>query len=252
VLDNPINISKHAGYDNQPYFHPTLSILYYASANEEERTDIKSYNIQTGETKLITNTSEREYSPTVTPDGNFISCIIQRDNGEQNLGKYPIGGGDPIILITDLVVGYHAWVTENMLIAFVLGEPHSLHLIDLKSKLDTILAESIGRSLHKIPHMNAMSFMQKSVSDLWEIRQLNPDTFEVRTITQTVDGRDHDSTWTPDGKILTSTDERIHLFDTGNNLSGWHSVQMPADFKKVITRMAVDPTGSKIAIVVRE
>jgi Tol biopolymer transport system component len=252
TLSNPVNISSQIGYDNQPFFHPTDPILYYSSANQEERTDIKSFNFQTGETIQITNTNEREYSPTVTPDGKFISCIIQRENGEQNLGKYPIDGGQPLILIDDLIVGYHAWVNDSQLVAFVLGQPNSLYLIDLKRNDDYVVARSISRSLHKIPKSKAMSFMQKSGSDLWQIKQLDPATKEVTTIAETMDGRDHDIAWMPDGKILASTDSRIHFFDTVHDRFGWRVVKLPYDFEKVITRLAVNPMGNKIALVVDE
>lgn len=93
-LSNPQNITNHAGYDNQPFFHPDKPLIYYSSARAEDKTDILEYNYTTKATRHITTTPEREYSPTVTPDKNFLSCIIQRDNGEQNLGKYPIEGGD--------------------------------------------------------------------------------------------------------------------------------------------------------------
>ncbi len=85
--------------------------MYYSSFDEDGRSDIKSHNLDSGETSNFTETSEREYSPTVTPDGKFVSCIIQRDNGAQYLGKFPIDVGVPVILIDDLIVGYHAWIT---------------------------------------------------------------------------------------------------------------------------------------------
>src|SRR5690606_9821643 len=97
TLSKPKNATNHPGYDNQPFFHTDKPILYYASFNEEGRADIKSYDYVTGETKFITQTNEREYSPTLTPDKKYLSCIIQRDNGEQNLGKYPVDGGEPIV-----------------------------------------------------------------------------------------------------------------------------------------------------------
>jgi hypothetical protein len=149
-------------------------------------------------------------------------------------------------------VGYHAWVNDSQLVAFVLGQPNSLYLIDLKRNDDYVVAKSISRSLHKIPKSKAMSFMQKSGSDLWQIKQLDPATKEVTTIAETMDGRDHDIAWMPDGKILASTDSRIHFFDTVHDRFGWRVVKLPYDFEKVITRLAVNPMGNKIALVVDE
>ena len=94
TLSNPKNITNHPGYDNQPGFNRDEPVVYYSSFNDEGRSDIKSYNYQTGVTTSVTTTNEREYSPTQTPDKNYISCIIQRDNGAQDLGKYPLTGGE--------------------------------------------------------------------------------------------------------------------------------------------------------------
>jgi hypothetical protein len=150
VLSNPKNITNQVGYDNQPSFHADQPLVYYSSFNAEGRSDIKNYNSRKDETKLFTQTAEREYSPTITPDKQFVSCIIQRDDGAQNLGKYPVGGGQATVLIDNLIVGYHAWVDQDRLLLFVLGEPQTLHLYNVKTKEDKVLAEKIGRSLHKI------------------------------------------------------------------------------------------------------
>src|ERR1044071_4091051 len=76
ILSNPKNITNHPGYDNQPSFHPELPFIYFSSFNEEQRSDIKRYSMKDGSTVNITTTTEREYSPTVTPDKQFLSCKI--------------------------------------------------------------------------------------------------------------------------------------------------------------------------------
>ena len=162
TISNPKNVTNHNGYDNQPSFHSDLPILYYSSFDDEGRADILSYNYKTGVTTAITKTSEREYSPTLTPDKSSLSCIIQRDDGAQNLGKYPVDGGEPSVIIDNMTVGYHAWADNSHLALFILGEPHTLHYLRLPTKEDTILAQNIGRSLHKIPGYRAISFIQKS------------------------------------------------------------------------------------------
>src|SRR5258708_5938867 len=119
-ISNPKNITNHKGYDNQPYFHPDLPLVYYASFNEEGRSDIKYYNYKTNETKSLTNTPEREYSPTLTLDKQFISCIIQRDSVTQDLGKYPVEGGEALTILNDMTVGYHVWADNSHLALFIL------------------------------------------------------------------------------------------------------------------------------------
>jgi Tol biopolymer transport system component len=247
TVDNPQNITSRQGYDNQPFFHPDKSVLYYTSANAEGKTDLVEYKEK--KSRSLTNTPEREYSPTVTPDKKFISCIIQRDDGAQNLGKYPIDGGEPIILINTLTVGYHAWINSDNLLLFVLGDTMTLHQYNLVSKKDVILTTKIGRSLHNIPKTSAMSFVHKVSDSEWVIKKINADG-SMETITTTLQGRE-DLTWTPDGKIIMSDGKKLFYYQPGQ-AGGWQEIEMPTMPDKAITRLAVNPKGDKIAIVISE
>jgi Tol biopolymer transport system component len=253
-VDNPKNITNHKGYDNQPFFHIDKNLIYYASFNDEGRSDIKFYNYKSGETKSLTQTQEREYSPTLTPDKEFVSCIIQRDNGAQDLGKYPVAGGEPTVIINSLIVGYHVWADNSHLGLFVLGqngEPHDLHYYRLPTKSDTIVAQNIGRSLHKIPNENAISFIHKISEKEWVIKKFNTVTREISVIATTLPGNE-DMCWTPDGKILMSGDSKIYWIDPKTDVV-WKEVKIdsPTPFKG-ISRITVNASGNKLAAVIAE
>jgi Tol biopolymer transport system component len=243
-LSNPKNITNRKGYDNQPSFHPDKPLVYYSSFNEQDRVDIKVFNFRNNKTELFTETPEREYSPTVTPDHKFISCIIQRDDEKQDLGKYPIKGGAPTILINNLTVGYHTWINTHSLALFVLGEPHTLRVFDLQTGKDSIITHGIGRSLHKIPNQNKFSFVDKS-SLHWTIKSFG--WGQIETITETLSGRE-DLAWTPDGKIIMSDGRQFFFYDT--QIKKWQMF-FASDLKSV-SRIAVSPDGKKIAFVVSE
>lgn len=253
TLTNPRNISQHPGYDNQPFFHPAQPTLYYSSFNENGRADLRSYSLETEQTRNFTQTDEREYSPTVTPDGQFLSCIIQRDNEAQDLGKFPLDGGPPIVLIDSLTIGYHAWINKNELLLFVLGDPMTLRHFNLQKGQSRVLAENIGRSLHRIPGQAKMSFVQKNENDKnWKIMSFDPASQQLATITATLPGQE-DLAWTPAGKLLMSNGEQVFLFDpsSGDNKT-WVPVSMPDSKLKGITRMAISPDGKRLAVVADE
>jgi len=252
VLSTPKNITNHVGYDNQPSFHADQPLIFYSSFNPDGRSDIKSYDYEKGETRSLTQTTEREYSPTLTPDKQFVSCIIQRDDGAQNLGKYPVGGGQPTVLIDNLIVGYHAWVDQDRLLLFVLGEPQTLHLYNVKTKEDKVLAEKIGRSLHSIPGQNAMSFVHKISDSEWIIKRLDGATSEITTLIKTLPGRE-DLCWTPQGRIIMSDGTRIYSIDPVKEKE-WSivSIESGSELLKGVTRMAINKEGNKLAIVVAE
>lgn len=249
-LSNPKNITNRTGYDNQPHFHPEKPLVYFSSADETGRTDIMVYNHETGQTKKLTNTSEREYSPTVTPDRKFISCIIQRDNGAQDLAKYPINGGEPVVIIDNLTIGYHAWIADDLLVLFVLGRPNTLRLYAISEKKDWVLAENIGRSLHRIPGTNDVSFIDKQGTQ-WLIKKYNHKTGSIETITPTLPNRE-DMAWTRDGKILMSDGADLYFIKSGKD-SLWGRVIIPTGMEiSGITRLAINASSSKIAVVVDE
>lgn len=252
TLSNPVNITNHKGYDNQPSFDAENSLVYYSSFSEEGRSDIKTYNYKKKETKSFTTTPEREYSPTLTPDKNFISCIIQRDNNAQDLGKYPIGGGAPDVIIDNLIVGYHAWTDNSHLILFVLGDPNSLHLYQLPTREDTVLANNIGRSLHKIPGERAFSFVHKISEKEWLIKKVDLATLKISTITATQPGHE-DIAWTTDGLLVTSDGEKIFVYQPGKD-STWREAEVKkgGELLKGVTRLAVSQGGDKLAVVVTE
>ena len=250
VLQNGNNVTGHPGYDNQPFFHPSRPWLLYSSFNEDGRSEIKAFILESGTTKQLTETSEREYSPTVTLDGSSFSCIIQRDDGAQDLGKYPLDGGEAEVLIDDLIVGYHAWMDEQRLLLFVLGDVMTLRIYDLKSGTHETIAENPGRSLHRIPGENAMSFVDKSSEDLWIIKRLDNDTLEISELADTLPEHE-DIAWTPDAKILSSDGTKVFLLDPAGD-AGWQELSLDHAGLKDITRLAVSSDGRQVAVVAAE
>ncbi len=250
-ISSPVNFTNHKGYDSQPFFHPDLPIVYYSSFNDDGRSDIRSYDYKSNQTKSITETSEREYSPTVTLDKGYLSCIIQRDNGAQDLGKYPIEGGEPIIIIDNMTVGYHVWTDNSHLGLFVLGTPNTLHYILLPMKKDTIIAQNIGRSLHKVPGERAISFVQKVSDNEWLIKTFNTQTKKVSDIGPAIAGHE-DLAWLPDGKIIMSDGPKLFFMDPAVG-PGWNEVLVSGpSVLKGVTRLAVSSNGKKLAVVVTE
>ena len=254
VLSNGRNITNHKGYDNQPFFHPSQPIIYYSSFNDSGRSDIKYYNYETKETKNLTLTHDREYSPTVTPDEKFISCVLQKDNGAQDLVKYPIAGGNPQELIWHLKVGYHAWAGENKLMMFVLDDSirNSLHYYYLEKNTDTVVAENIGRSLHKIPGQNAVSFVQKISSTMSIIKRFDLNTGVIRTVITTLPGQDH-LTWLQNEMLIMS--DGTKLFVCQDKLeANWQFVIIEGNttMLKGVTRLATNEDNTKLAVVVSE
>ena len=254
VLSNGANITNHKGYDNQPFFNPSKPLIYYTSFNDSGRSDIKFYNYQKNKISNLTTTEEREYSPTVTPNGKFISCIIQRDNGAQDLGKYPVIGGQPVILIKDLKVGYHAWVDKEKLLLFVLMDSvtNNLRYYNLTTKKDTVIATNPGRSLHKIPGQHAMSFIQKNEGNDWLIKRVESTTGAISTIVPALPGQEN-LVWLKNNIIVMSSGNKLFSYQVGLDKE-WKPVIIEGDIAllKGLSRLATNTANTKLALVVSE
>ena len=251
-ISNPKSIPTNPGYNNQPSFTKDGKSVLYAGIQTDEQTDIMRYDIKSGEAKRITRSPGSEYSPLQTPDGKFISTIILEKSGRQLLWKYPIKGGEPQIVIDELVIGYHVWIDNSSLLAFVLGRPVTLQHINLKTGETEIIAAMIGRSLHKIPGQENFSYIYKAdPANKWEIINLDIKTMKINFLAFTPEASE-DLAWTPDRKILMGKGSELFQCDPFGDKQ-WKKIADLKDFNlNNMTRLAVNAKGDKIVIVVSE
>ena len=248
-LSNPVNVSKNPGaYDNQPSFPDNETLVFSATRNGQ--TDIKKLDLRTMEATWVTQTDGSEYSPLKVPGRNALSSIRLETDGKQQLFLYDLDLKTSKVLVSDLVVGYHTWYTSSILVSFVLGEESSLVVSDLVKNTNLVYQKNIGRSLHRIPNTELVSYISKQ-KDNWEIRSLHPLTGEMKFITQVYENTE-DMCWTPNGIILMAHGTQLYEYDTKRSKT-WNYGQNLAEFGLGgITRMAISPDGRKMAIVVTE
>ena len=71
----PRNATARPGYDNQPHFTPDGSALLFTSVREDGQADTYRLTLPDGVPARVTRTTESEYSPTVTPEGDGFSVV---------------------------------------------------------------------------------------------------------------------------------------------------------------------------------
>lgn len=250
-LSNLRNISNNEGYDNQPSFYDDNSILFSSTRNGQ--TDIAKYDITSGEISWLTDTPVgSEYSPLRIPESDDVSAIRLDTNGLQRLYQYDISTGKPKELLRDLKVGYHVWTDKENLVSSVLVENEGMNLMvsNLKDGSNRTIRKSVGRSLHKIPNSDLVSFI-KFENDPFRIESLNPVTGETKKITSAM-ASISDICWLPDGTILVGDGNGISKFDTKTD-EKWEMIWRFKE-KEItkISRMAVSPDGKHLAIVSEE
>ncbi|MGZ8843266.1 MAG: TolB family protein [Pyrinomonadaceae bacterium] len=251
VFGDPQRITNTPGYNNQPSFMPDGKSVLYTSIREKQ-ADIYRYELGTGATSQVTDTPESEYSATLMPDKKNISVVRVEADGTQRLWKFSLDGGSPVLILENVKpVGYHHWIDDHTLALFILGvpgKPNFLEVLDAATGKSEFVTENPGRILRKVPNQNKFSFVHKVSDKIWEIKAFDLRARTSASLVATLPGAE-DYAWLPDGKLLLAKDSKLFAVLP---LSGsqWEEV---ADFSKAgikrVTRIAVNSSGSRIAIV---
>jgi hypothetical protein len=249
----PLNLTRRAGYDNQPAFTPNSRALYYTADLGDGHTDIWRLDLSSGITAPVRRTTpESEYSAApILGDTAAIAVIRVEADSTQRLWRLPLGAGAPSVLIPDLKpVGYFAQPDDSTWVTFVLGSPATLQMVRQGRPGAVTLASNIGRSLHRIPGTRMVSFVQKGTQP-WRVMRLDVATRRIDTLVVLPEGTE-DVTWVDSTTLLTGQNTRMLQWTVGSGTGreAWREI---ADFGFAhlarITRLAVSPSRQWLAVV---
>ena len=242
-----INITDRPGYDNQPAF--VDEGIVYTSIRDGEQSDIYRYDLLTGTHVQVTDSPESEYSPTPLPNKNGLSVVRVELDGTQRLWTLRDKKSD-VLLPNVRNVGYHGWLTLNKVALFIVGESNTLVVADTQSGTVTELSENIGRSLQKLPREEVITFVDKTNDDEWFVTAIDLNSNEQKALVKTPDGSE-DFVWVDDFGLFMAQAKKLFYWQRGS--VNWVLVH---DFGESlpggITRMAIDPSGNHLALVVDE
>ncbi len=248
VPETVTNLTDRDGYDNQPFFTPDGQSLLYTSFRDDQ-TEIYRIDLAAHTHTRLTHTPESEYSPTALPTGDGFSTVRVEVDGAQRLWQFDNDGQAPALVLEEVKpVGYHAWATPHTLVLFVLGDPPTLQLADTRTGRADTQAYRIGRYLHRVPGAATVSFVHKETDSTWTIKTLDPATRALTPIVATLPGRE-DYAWRPDGALLMA--DGAVLYTWTPKRGAWRPLHDFSDLGvTTITRLAVHPDGTHLALVV--
>lgn len=247
VVGKPLNVSVHAGYNNQPSFTFDSRAILFTSDRDGGQTDIYRLDVASRAISRVTSTPESEYSATVMPGGKRISVIRVEADQTQRLWSFAIDGSDPKLVIDALKpVGYHAWIDNDDVVSFVLGTPNALVHTDLKTQKSDTLGRDIGRSLLPLPQKGGFSFTQR-LDSVSLVKTMEWPSKATRDLIAMPKGA-QDLVWVNKEMLLTATGTKLLFWTTGSK--EWTAV---ADYAGAgladLTRLAISPDGKWIAVV---
>ncbi len=210
----PANVSRFEGYDNQPAFAIDARALFFTRVGPDGQADIWRSDFSTGRAAPVQVTPESEYSAFPTPDSAALAVVRVESDSTQRLWRLPLDGSAPTLLVPDVApVGYFAYANDSTLAMFVLGSPATLQVATIGRPGARTVARNIGRSLHRIPGTEHISFVQKG-SASWHIMRLNVTTGAIDTLVSTRPRRE-DHAWLDATTIVMGDGAQLFTYTLG-------------------------------------
>ncbi|UCG88332.1 MAG: hypothetical protein JSW71_07255 [Gemmatimonadota bacterium] len=188
----------------------------------------------------------------VMPGGDRFSVIQHEANSAQRVWSFDLSGADPQVVLPSISrVGYHVWIDDGTLALWVLGTPPTLQVADIPAQTVEVLAEDIGRFMQKVPGQALASFLHRETRGeerVDVIKTVDPGTGEVVVLGDALEGSEYYA-WTPGGLILMSSGSKVFAFSPANESRWWEVADLESAGIHGITRLAVSPDGSRLAVV---
>lgn len=254
----PVNITNHTGYDNQPSFSADGKYIYYAAFYDTLQSDIYKYDLKKKTTTRLTNTTESEFSPEMTPDRKHISVVRVEKDSTQRFCVYDNNGSNARLYLDSVrLIGYYGRLDNEWLAMFLLPEPFTLAIANLTTGYQVKIDQSVGRCIKKIPGQTKFSYITKTNDSTWVLNEAHfyqavYETGDVAEITK-IPTVSEDYAWSPDGsKIYMARNSAIYYFNyTGDKQ--WHLYADLSNYGiKKIYRLAISPDFEKMTFVAEE
>lgn len=237
------NISNSKGYNSQPFFMDDNKIIY--AGTRDGNTEIIQY--EKGD-EIVFNKSTKggEYSPQPIPGSTSISAVRLDSNGYQRLYTYNNKNRTSEEIMKNAVVAYYVWKDATTIVsADIVDEKLHLVIHNTSTQKSVDLGIEVGRSFHKIPSSNLVSFIDKSKTP-WEVKSIDTESLEISPITTLPIGIE-DINWLNSTTLLATKGNSLYLKQNGRD---WEILKRFEDKNlQTLSRIAVSKDGSLIAIV---
>ena len=237
------------GYNNQPSFISEHELLLSVKLPSSDQTDIYKINTRTNTLSQITNTRLSEYSPSISSDHSFLSCVRVDESATalQRLYRYEYKPKGAVTApLPDIKnVGYYSWLDNENVALFLVNKPNQIALVNTNSKDPLIFSSDIGRCL--LTHKNGnLIYVHKMTDEFWYIKEYDHIHQKASIITEALKGSE-DFAITEDGSYIMGKDSKLYSIDPATQKE-WQEIADLSYFGiKNIKRIAIK--GNQLALV---
>ncbi|PHQ28949.1 TolB-like translocation protein [Leeuwenhoekiella nanhaiensis] len=243
------NISQNPGYDNQPSFYDDNTLIY--SRTKDSLTAIGVYDLQTQKNTVLTNEPNSGFfSPQRIPQTDLVAAVRQDPEGRQRLATYDFKTKAFQKLLDSSQVGYFSFYDKETFIASVLV-PNQMDLFlsaPANDSLQRIVANA-GRSLHKVPNSDSMSYLVENDAQNMDLYMLDlsgesPTSYFVCELPI---GR-QDYAWLDENRILVGSGDSLFVYDLFGEPAWVFAVSLNSYKLTNISRIAISADGKHLAL----
>lgn len=247
ICNAPQNITNRAGYDNQPAFSLDGKSILYVCIDSTNQADIYQYQIGKKTRANLTKSKVSEYSPTLMPDGQSLSCVVVEQDSAQRIWMYNLDGSFNQILFQNVdSIGYHTWLNPDTLLYYKLTEPHSLRALSKVKDKDVWICDIPTRAFKKTNISTQFIYGVKKESSI-EYRIYDVLLKESRLYAKH-ESLNEDFIWHPEMGLIKSEGSDLIRYNAVNKQ--WETLFSFSSFGiKKITRFVFDPKNKQLAIV---
>ncbi len=249
TIENGENISQNPGYDNQPSFYSGDTLIF--SKTRENQTDITGMSLKNSKSFWINNfLLGSEYSPQRIPGTKDVAAVRLDTTGLQLLYKYDWKTGESSVLVPHLKVGYFAFLNEERLLSAVLNDTAmDLMLYNLEQNTSKMLVNNVGRSIHKVPGIQSMSYTVVNEQNNLDLYIINLDGEIAKSyflVGLPIGTQDY--AWLDENRILLGNEGELFLYDI-LGVSEWTLIADLSEYQiQNITRISVNEDTTKLAL----
>lgn len=234
------------GYNNQAKFINDDEILLTVAMDTHQMTDIFHLDLKSNSYFQFTKTEGiSEFSPMQSPAKDRITVVrIEIDGIDQSLWSYPKDRSNTGYRLFPQLknVGYYAWITDDDIAMFLVGNPHSLAIGHIISGKVEVILDNIGRCLKTDLDGNLL-FVHKVRPEFWVLKSYDLSEKTMTHIVQMPDGRE-DFEVLSDGTFIVADGSMIKTFNPKRDKNwmtiadfatfGLNNIQRPAVSKNTV------------------
>lgn len=249
-IEKTIPLAVTEAYENQPFFAGDSAVYFVRRYGKQ--TDIVSYNLAAERERRVTFTEIDEFSPSISPDGKFLTCVVVEKDSSQLLYNYSFSGQFIQRIGKKLdSVGYYTYLSPTIMGYVKITQPLSVLWAYLPLDTSFRRCSHAGRCVASVPKQPlTLSFVDKTHKSAPRDAIFTIDAKgHLKLVTETLEGSE-DYAWKNEHTLLMGRGGKLYSFDLRKKKRGWQQV---ADFRGTpyenFYRISLSADGKYMALV---